>query len=92
MHLLQHFCYKPDAYGGQAYTDNSPRRGGMMRDWKAGWVDTHNHKIKALMDPYLEGYNGRIHLNEVLNAAGKCQTDLPTLPRFCYANGRPFLC
>jgi hypothetical protein len=55
-------------------------------------VDTRNQKIKALMDPYLEHFNGHIHLNEVLDAAGKRQTDLPTLPRFCYANGRPFLC
>jgi hypothetical protein len=44
------------------------------------------------MDPYLEKYNGRIHLAEVLDAAGKRQTDLPTLPRFCHANGWPFLC
>jgi hypothetical protein len=79
-------------YGGQAYTNNLPWRGGSMRDWKAGWVDTRNSKIKALMDPYLEQFNGRIHLNEVLDAAGKRPTDLPTLPQFCYANGRPFLC
>jgi hypothetical protein len=45
-----------------------------------------------MMGPYLEWYNGRIHLAEVLHAAGKRQTDLPTLLRFCYANGRPFLC
>jgi hypothetical protein len=44
------------------------------------------------MDPYLERFNGRINLNEVLDAAGKRQTDLPTLPQFCHANGRPFLC
>jgi hypothetical protein len=55
-------------------------------------VDTRNQKIKALMDPYLECINGRILLNEVLDAAGKHQTDLPMLPQFCYANGRPFLC
>jgi hypothetical protein len=79
-------------HGGQAYTDNAPRRGGSLQDWKSGWVDTRNHKIKALMDPYLECFNRHIHLNKVLNAAGKHQTDLLTLPRFCYANGRPFLC
>jgi hypothetical protein len=39
------------------------------------------------MDPYLERYNGRIHLAEELDAAGKWQKDLPTLPHFCYANG-----
>ena len=81
-----------NTYGGQAYTDNLPRKGGSLRNWKAGWVDTRNNKIKALMDPYLEQFNGRIHLNEVLDAAGKRQTDLSTLPQFCHANGRPFLC
>jgi hypothetical protein len=45
-----------------------------------------------MMDPYLDGYNGQIHLAEVLNAAGKGQQNLPMLPHFCYANGRPFLC
>jgi hypothetical protein len=44
------------------------------------------------MNLYLEHFNGQIHLSEVLDAVGKRQTDLPTLPRFCYANGRPFLC
>ncbi len=44
------------------------------------------------MDPYLDWYNGRIHLAEVLNAAGKRQQDLLTLPCFCYSNSRPFLC
>ena len=28
----------------------------------------------------------------MLNKAGKRQQDLPTLPRFFYANGQPFLC
>jgi hypothetical protein len=79
-------------HGGQAYTKAFPCRGGSLQDWKPGWVDTHNHKIKALMDPYLEHFNRLIHLTQVLDAAGKRQTDLPTLPRFCHANGRPFLC
>ena len=81
-----------NTYGGQAYTDNLPRKGGSLRDWKAGWVDTRNNKIKALMDPYLERFNRCINLNKVLDAAGKRQTDLPTLPQFCHANGRTFLC
>jgi hypothetical protein len=79
-------------HGEQAYNEAFPCRGGSLQDWKSGWVDTRNHKIEALMDPYLERFNGRIHLTEVLNVAGKCQTDLPMLPRFCHANGRPFLC
>ncbi len=44
------------------------------------------------MGPCLEWYNGCIHLAKVLDAAGKRQTDLPTMPKFCHANGRPFLC
>jgi hypothetical protein len=68
------------------------QKGGAQRDWKARWIDTCNSKIKALMDPYLERFNGRIQLNEVLDAAGKRQTDLPMLPRFCYDNRRPFMC
>jgi hypothetical protein len=75
-------------YGVQTYTEPFPKGGGGgQRDWKAGWHDIRNHKIRALMDPYLEQYNGRLHLAEVLDAAGKRQSDLPTLPRFCYANG-----
>jgi hypothetical protein len=55
-------------------------------------MDVCNHKLKAMMDPYLEMYNERIHFAKVLNAARKWQQDLPTLPHFCYANGQPFLC
>ena len=51
-----------------------------------------NHKLKATMDLYLDRYSGQIHLAEGLNVAGKWQEDLPMLPRFCYANSRPFLC
>jgi hypothetical protein len=50
-----------NTHGGKAYTDNASRRGGSLQDWKSGWVDTRNQKIKALMDPYLERFNGRIH-------------------------------
>jgi hypothetical protein len=45
-----------------------------------------------MMDPYLERYSGRLFLAELLNAAGKRQMDLPTLPKFTHANDRPFLC
>jgi hypothetical protein len=42
-------------YGVQTYTEPFPKGGGGgQRDWKAGWHDVHNHKIRALMDPYLE--------------------------------------
>jgi hypothetical protein len=45
-----------------------------------------------MMAPYLERTNGRVHLAELLTAAGKKQTDLPTLPQFVHPNGRPFIC
>jgi hypothetical protein len=80
-------------YGGHAHMEPfSKGGGGGQRDWRVGWNDNRNHKIKALMDPYLEWYNGQIRLAEVLDVAGKRQTDLLTLLRFCYVNGRPFLC
>jgi hypothetical protein len=44
------------------------------------------------MQGYLERTNGRIHLAEILAAAGKGQRDLPTLPKYVHATGRPFLC
>jgi hypothetical protein len=44
------------------------------------------------MDPYLDRYSGQLFLAELLNALGKRQTDLPTLPKFTHANGHPFLC
>lgn len=72
---------EPNQYDGQAYTDPLKGKWGSLHDWKAGWVDTHNHNIKALLDPYLESFNGQIHLAEVLDVAGKHhQTDLPMLP------------
>jgi hypothetical protein len=78
---------------GQGFLDPFGRRGGGGQgDWRSGWTDVRNHKIKELMDPYLEQYNGQIHLAEVLDVAGKHQTDLPILPRFCHSNGWPFLC
>ena len=48
--------------------------------------------MKEMMDPYLEYYNGHLFLAEMLDAAGKRQMDLPTLPKFTHANGHPFLC
>jgi hypothetical protein len=41
-----------------------------------------------LMDPYLDRHDGRLHLGDVLDAGGIRQQDLPTLPRFCWPNGR----
>jgi hypothetical protein len=44
------------------------------------------------MDPHLERNNGQIHLGELLNAAGLCESELPTLPRFCWPNNQSYLC
>jgi hypothetical protein len=46
------------------------------------------------MEPYLERTNSCIHLAKILNASGKCQTNLPTLAKYVHPNGRPlpFLC
>jgi hypothetical protein len=62
------------------------------RDWRAGWTDFCHPKIKVLMDPYLNRNDGRLCLGDVLDAGGLRQQDLPTLPRFCWPNGRSFLC
>ena len=62
------------------------------RDWRSGWNDERNPKLKTLMQGYLERTNGRVHLAEILAAAGKGQTDLPTLPKYVHPTGRPFLC
>jgi hypothetical protein len=62
------------------------------RDWRAGWTDFRHPKIKALMDPYLDRNDGRLRLGDVLDVGGLRQQDLPTLPRFCWPNGRSFLC
>jgi hypothetical protein len=62
------------------------------RDWRAGWTDFRHPKIKALMDPYLDRNDGRLRLGDVLDTGGIRQQDLPMLPRFCWPNGRSFLC
>ncbi len=62
------------------------------RDWRAGWTDICHPKIKEMMNPYFDCYSGQLFLAELLDASGKRQTDLPTLPKFTHANGRPFLC
>jgi hypothetical protein len=44
------------------------------------------------MQGYLAQRNGRVHLAEILTAAGQRQTDLPTLPKYVHPLGWPFLC
>ena len=60
--------------------------------WNANWHDERHQKLKTMMATYLERTNGRVHLSEILQAAGKRQTDLPTLTQYTHPNGRPFLC
>jgi len=60
--------------------------------WHSNWTDERHPKIKTMMATYLDRTNGRVHLAEILGAAGKKQTDLPTLPQYVHPNGRPFLC
>jgi hypothetical protein len=62
------------------------------RNRQSGWMVNRHPKIKELMNPYLEKLNGRLHLAELLDAAGKQQSDLPKLPKFTHPNGQPFLC
>jgi hypothetical protein len=44
------------------------------------------------MQNYLECTNGWVHLAKILDAVGKRQTNLPTLPKYVHPTGRPFLC
>ena len=91
-------------YGGQGYQGTGTQGGGygggyfrpntyQPRDsWNANWNDERHPRIKTMMSAYLDRTNGRVHLSEILGAAGKKQTDLPTLPQYVHPNGRPFLC
>ena len=75
-------------YGGRYY----PPNGYQTRAWNANWHNERHPKLKTMMAGYLERTNGRVHLAELLTAAGKRQTDLPTLTQYTHPNGRPFLC
>ena len=77
--------YPPHIYGYGSGT-------GPPRDWRANWHDERHTKLKEMMATYLERTKGRIHLSELLQAAGKKQTNLPTLPQYVHPNGQPFLC
>ncbi len=87
--------YQGGQYPPNTYPPNTQfHPGGQQapRNWRMGWNDERNPKLKALMQGYLERTNGRVHLAEILAVAGKGQTDLPTLPKYVHATGRPFLC
>jgi hypothetical protein len=59
---------------------------------RAGWFDQCHPKFTAMMDTYLDLTQGHLQLTNVLNASGKQQMDIPTLPKYTHPNGRPFLC
>jgi hypothetical protein len=63
-----------------------------QQNWHAGWFDQCHPKFKAIMDTYLDLTQGHLQLADILNASGKRQTDLPTLPKYTHPNGHPFLC
>ncbi len=44
------------------------------------------------MQPYLDRTGGWVHLAEILDAAGKQQTDLPTLQKYVHTTVWPLLC
>ncbi len=56
------------------------------RDWQSGWDNERHPKIKTMMVAHIERTNGRIHPSELLTAAGKKQTNLPTLPNYIHPN------
>jgi hypothetical protein len=76
-------------YGGGGYYPSNTYQ---PHDWRLNWHNERYPKLKTMMAAYLERTNGRVHLVELLQAAGKKQMDLPTLPQYVHPNGRPFLC
>ncbi len=58
-----------------------------------GWDDQPHSNIKDMMHNYMVRTNGRAHLAEILDAAGKRQNNLPMLPnKYVHPSGCPFLC
>jgi hypothetical protein len=86
--------YHGGQYQGGHYSGGAFLAGGHPPpcDWQTGWNDERHPKIKMLMQSYLLHTNGRVHLAKILAAVEKCQTDLPTLPKYVHPTGPPFLC
>ena len=87
--------YPGAPYSAYPHTQQGQQHGGgqpTARDWRAGWTDERNPKIKSLMQGYLDRTGGRVFLTNILEAAGKRQSDLPTLPKYIHPTGRTFLC
>jgi hypothetical protein len=63
-----------------------------QHEWCMRWNNQHHPKLKEMLNVYLDLIHGRLHLADILNAAGKLLTDLPSLPKYMHPNGQTFLC
>jgi hypothetical protein len=86
--------YHGGQYQGGHYSGGTVPAGGQPPpcNWQTGWHDERHPKITMLMQSYLSQTNGRVHLAKILAAAGRHQTNLPTLPKYVHPTERPFLC
>jgi hypothetical protein len=74
--------------------DNNPRgrdNTGVVGPRQQQWTDDRHPKIVTMMADYIPARGARVQLTEILDAANKRITDLPTLPDYM-ENGRPFIC
>ena len=67
------------------------KRGGPQEKMEGTWEDKHHPKIVVMMADYITQCGTRVQLTEILDAANKRITDLPTFPEYVH-NGRPFVC
>ncbi len=72
-------------------TPKGRESGGGGGNRRQPWVDDRHPKIVAMMANYVAERGLRVHFTEILDAANKQITDLPTLPEFV-KNGRLFIC
>ncbi len=82
--------------GGPKDPGKEPKPKGRENDGGGGgrwqpWVDKCHPKIVAMMADYVLARGLRVQLTEILDAANKRITNLPTIPEYA-ANGRPFVC
>jgi hypothetical protein len=74
--------------GQLAVTGGGGRR---QQQQRQQWVDSRHPRIITMMADYVAAKGLRIKLTEILDAANKRITDLPTIPAYV-ENGRPFVC
>ncbi len=73
---------------------STPKRrehGGGAGNCHQPWVNDRHPKIVAMMADYVANHGLWVHLTEILDAANKQITDLPTIPEYMN-NGHPFIC